>query len=353
MGILRTLLALAVVFAHSWTSGLVFVGGRNAVQLFYVISGFLISYILIERQTYRSLSGFYINRYLRLYPTYLVVALISLVVLLQDAGFLNVYRSIPLAAKIELIFSNALLFLQDWVMFSGVENGQLVFAADFRQSDVILYEGLLVPQAWTLGLELAFYLIAPFILPRRKLIWVLLLLSLSLRVILLLIGIGIKDPWSYRFFPAELAFFLIGALAHQILLPYYREKIGEKILPVARKVTLAMVIIVVIYPLIPLGEVVRSPMLMMLFIFAIPLTFIYQNGSEIDRLIGELSYPIYIGHLLVVRIVKEVAAAVGNADPYVICASAISFSILFAMILNKLIGQPMEKVRWRLKEGYT
>jgi hypothetical protein len=35
------------------------------------------------------------------------------------------------------------------------------------------------------------------------------------------LGIGTKDPWTYRFFPTELALFLIGALAHQVLRPIY------------------------------------------------------------------------------------------------------------------------------------
>ena len=68
MGTLRTLLAIAVVLVHSY--GFVMVGGRNAVQLFYMISGFLISYVLVERKVYKDTISFYINRYLRLYPIY-------------------------------------------------------------------------------------------------------------------------------------------------------------------------------------------------------------------------------------------------------------------------------------------
>lgn len=38
MGVLRFILAISVVFAHTY--GFLFVGGRLAVQLFYMISGF-------------------------------------------------------------------------------------------------------------------------------------------------------------------------------------------------------------------------------------------------------------------------------------------------------------------------
>ena len=72
MGILRTLLALSVVLDHlggGATNQLV--GGRLAVQLFYVISGFLISYVLTGTDRYQGATGhFYANRLLRLFPVY-------------------------------------------------------------------------------------------------------------------------------------------------------------------------------------------------------------------------------------------------------------------------------------------
>lgn len=58
MGTLRTLFAMSVVYAHLGTT--MFDGARNAVQLFYVISGFLISYILIERRPYPKATDFYV-----------------------------------------------------------------------------------------------------------------------------------------------------------------------------------------------------------------------------------------------------------------------------------------------------
>ena len=53
MGTIRLLLALAVVLSHSY--GYLLVGGRLAVQMFYIISGYLISYILIEAKSYHSI----------------------------------------------------------------------------------------------------------------------------------------------------------------------------------------------------------------------------------------------------------------------------------------------------------
>ena len=59
--------------------------------------------------------------------------------------------------------------------------------------------------------------LTPFILFKRKTIIILLFFSILLRLYLIKIGVGLKDPWTYRFFPTELAFFLTGALSNQII----------------------------------------------------------------------------------------------------------------------------------------
>ena len=87
MGILRTFLAITVVLSHSY--GHIFVGGRLAVQLFYIISGFLISYILIEAETYNSVGKFYWNRILRLFPAYYFISVLTFFVFLIQLSYLD------------------------------------------------------------------------------------------------------------------------------------------------------------------------------------------------------------------------------------------------------------------------
>ena len=108
MGSLRTFLALTVVLSHSY--GHIFVGGRLAVQLFYIISGFLISYILLEANSYKSLKGFYWNRILRLFPVYLFVSSLTLLLYfyqltyLDQVDFFETFKQLNLTGKIYLIF---------------------------------------------------------------------------------------------------------------------------------------------------------------------------------------------------------------------------------------------------------
>jgi len=114
------------------------------------------------------------------------------------------------------------------MLFLAIEAKKLVFTQNFSKSDLPLYPGLIIPQAWTLGLEISFYLIAPFILARKKILFLLLIFSFAIRIILHQIGLGREDPWVYRFFPAELAFFILGALSQQFLMPLYKRIIPKR-----------------------------------------------------------------------------------------------------------------------------
>jgi peptidoglycan/LPS O-acetylase OafA/YrhL len=351
MGLLRTLLAITVVLAHSpWNHGFVFVGGQLAVQLFYVMSGFLISHVIRGNQAYASPLRFYISRALRLYPIYYVVAALALIFrMAADPAFFQIYRIIPTAASVLLVGSNLLVFGQDWVMFSGVDNGQLVLTTDFRQSDVLLYEGLLLPQAWTLGVELSFYALAPFVLRSSRLVVLLLLLSLGVRTYVLSLGIGTQDPWTYRFFPTELRWFLLGALSNRFLLPWWERIVRRGLVWLPAAATGFLVILTVFYFVTPIDDGYKRRTLCASFLILLPLTFLFQNRSKLDRTVGNLSYPIYVGHLLAMSVLVLITPRLGVRDPLLISAANVVASLAFAFALNRLVGDPIESLRSRWK----
>ena len=79
------------------------VGQENAVELFYITSGFLISYVLQNNAGYRNAGRFYLSRALRLYPVYYVVAALALpAIAIGKPHFAELYRSIPPDATILL-----------------------------------------------------------------------------------------------------------------------------------------------------------------------------------------------------------------------------------------------------------
>lgn len=301
MGILRLIFAIAVVFAHSpWNDGSVLVGGQLAVQLFYVISGFLISHVLTSSDRYKSPRKFYISRWLRLYPIYYAVAFLALLVAAaKTPSFFGFYHSIPFSADLLLVFSNLCLYGQDWILFLGITHGHLHPSVNFTQSEFLLYRGLLIPQAWTLGIELTFYLIAPFVLRSKTKIFTLLGLSLMVRLFLLNKGIAMQDPWSYRFFPAELSLFLLGAISNQYLLPFWNNLLTNDRLRRLPEIAVGfLTAFSIIYFIIPVAPLIKGLTLLIAFLVLIPLAFIFQNHSRLDNFVGQLSYPVYIGHTL-------------------------------------------------------
>lgn len=80
MGLIRFLLALSVVIVHSSPLlGLEIIPGSQAVHSFYIISGFYMTMIFVEKYegTERPLYYFFSNRVLRLYPLYLLVIILT------------------------------------------------------------------------------------------------------------------------------------------------------------------------------------------------------------------------------------------------------------------------------------
>jgi len=326
-------------------------GGAHAVQLFYVISGFLMSLVLNENSSYHNTIKFYLNRILRIYPVYLSVAILSTIwLLIYDSDFIRVYQSIPSSAECLLIVSNFFIFGQDWVMFSGIEHSNLVFSTDFSKSEVFLFQGLVIPQAWTLGVELSFYLIAPFVLRSLRKIIALLVLSILLRIILVINGIGLHDPWTYRFFPLELALFLSGALAHRYILPFWNDFLRSNDHP--KIILLGMVYLIVFiffYGYVAIPEIIKFSLLFISFLFFLPIAFIYQNESKFDKKIGELSYPIYVGHMLVIWILGALSKKLEILDLHLIAIANLFGAVCFSFVLYYFVAMSLESSRSRIR----
>lgn len=126
MGLTRLLLALAVVVGHAGglvglqdESGrtVVFVTGRVAVQSFYLISGFYMALILDRVYSGpRSTYTFWVSRYMRLAPLYLLISVMTLAL----ATKLDSYSDYSAWVLAVAGFSNILLIGQDVFVFFGL-----------------------------------------------------------------------------------------------------------------------------------------------------------------------------------------------------------------------------------------
>jgi peptidoglycan/LPS O-acetylase OafA/YrhL len=356
MGIIRLLLALSVVAAHTTSFfGVHLVGGKVAVQAFYIISGFYMSLILNEKYLGKtgSYKLFITNRFLRIFPIFwtvlVLVALFSALLLILGHGggslqpYINYFSNgndMNIPAIFLLVVSNLFLFGGDIVMFTGINpaTGNLFFTKDFTMTSPRMHGFLLVPQAWTIALELMFYLIAPFLVRRKTwLIVTIIILSFGLRTYLYSHGLN-HDPWTYRFFPLEIAFFLLGTLSYRVYTKIQTYPFDPKVLWIAfGSMCLATL---GYYP----GNTSLSLEIpyFALITFGIPLVFLLTKTNKYDARIGELSYPVYICHMLMIAVLGFFAIP----EKYLGFAAAAG-SMLLAWILIKVVSDPIERFRQR------
>ena len=354
MGSLRTLLAIAVVLAHY--KGFYLTGGQLAVQLFYIISGYLMCTILYEGGPYsKNKKKFYFNRFLRLYPVYFVYAFISLFWLYfefhiaGDSEFRNVYSTIDLPGSVALIFSNIFIVGQDWIMFTGVDDNQFGLSSNFNDSEVQVWKGLVIPQAWTLGVEISFYLIAPFILLKKRIWMPILAASLVLRLLLMLDGIGLQDPFTYRFFPTELALFLLGAVSYNFVKPIVElNGIHRRAILVNCTVGF-MLFYCAIYFVLPMRHL-QSALVIICFIISLPILAFFQRSNKWDASIGKYSYPIYISHMLVIWICTFVGEKYDFSETLVFDLWVLVCVVLFSYVLLEFVDKRVESVRARVRK---
>ena len=351
MGLIRLLLAISVVVDHSNPLfGFSFVGGQLAVEIFFIISGFYMALILSEKYNRPSdKKTFITNRLLKIFPTYWVILILALIYELANAYFHNspneislfVHPSIQLNLFSFLYFllTNIIIIGQDIILYLGINihTGVLFFTSNYSLFNPPLYSFMVVPQAWSLSLELIFYFLAPF-LNRFRTKWLLLIMSLSLipRVILYHFGLN-HDPWTFRFFPTELLFFLSGIIAYRIFKFIENKDIKKWLLCLFYG---SYILSIIFYQYIPSNNI---KMWGLLFVTAMLLPFVFKltKRIKIDRFVGELSYPVYISHFLVIDFLTHFTPI--NHSFLSLVATIVS--ILLSIILLQFIMKPIDKIR--------
>lgn len=310
MGVLRIFFALSVLLGHIQLHWLI--SPIYAVQGFYIISGFYMSLILNEKYTTPASNlTFYKKRFLRLLPTYWLIASIAFVVALwyyhrgessiQLFDFLHFPANASIGTYAYIVFTNIFVFGQDVALFMGIspDDGNLFFSSSAYGEAYPLIRYMLLPVAWSISSEFFFYLLAPFVLRNKpRIIGLLLLLSLASNVITNYYGLN-DSNWRFRFFPSELIFFLTGYLAYLI----YRKLSGMSISRTYRyPVLFSTLVLLTILLRLNLPYAVHTIALLGLCLISIPYLFHSFRHDAHDRLIGEMSYPLYLIHPLFISI---------------------------------------------------
>jgi peptidoglycan/LPS O-acetylase OafA/YrhL len=372
MGLLRLLLAAAVVAEHSTPIfGLTFTGGHLAVRLFFIISGFYMALILTTKYTADHPNRYWLfisNRFLRIYPCYYVVLLLSLafyaaasfylhhpadrLVLWQtawrhgqiwglffvslcqltvvgmDAVCVFVYN---IAQGIHLPGPDTAAASVAWLPTAGADPSGIVPAWRF----------LFVPQSWTISIELLFYLVVPLLISwRTRNLVILAGLSLvSYFASCLFVYPALADLLGYFFFPFHLFLFILGMLACRHSAAFLAR--------VSRPFKIAMVAALfgglAFSQFLPAAP--RSFICVALVALSLPILFDWTKYSRFQKWVGDLSYPVYICHILVKWVLLGLAGVSkkGMTSPpgWLLLLGAIAL----AALLLWLVDYPID--RWR------
>ena len=156
---LRAVAVLPVVFYHAGLPG--FAGGFIGVDIFFVISGFLITSILAREldEGRFSLLAFYERRVRRIIP--------ALVVMLVASAAMAIWLLLPLELKdFNFHLRGTLLFVSNFTLAEKLD-----YFAPSAERQALLH-------TWSLAVEEQFYILFPLLLwalagrPRRVLLWV-------------------------------------------------------------------------------------------------------------------------------------------------------------------------------------
>ena len=351
MGFLRFSLAASVVFAHC--NVFFITTAQISVQLFFLISGFLISFILSKSGRYPSYRNFFLSRVLRLFPLYwicLVVTAIMFVVHFMvglDSSLIQLYSQLDFAYVVLLVLANIFVIGQDLIMFTVVDGEALSWSKTFRTGGIETWKGLLLPQAWTLSLELYFYLLAPALVKlRSSALITILVVIFGVRSLFISLGYDF-DPWVYRFFPFEGFLFVAGVLSFRTL-NFWRSVILAK-LAYSLWVTVAGLLLLLY--LISLVSPAYSFFLVGLIGFpVIPLLFNLSEHNRFDAVIGRYSFPLYISHFSLIYPTHFVFELLGlKAMGLLFGIVVFIFSFLVSTVWVFKFEQKIEIIRSKLK----
>jgi peptidoglycan/LPS O-acetylase OafA/YrhL len=340
------MLAFSVVAAHSGAPRYLAGMAAAAVPAFFVISGFYMSLVLTTKyRSPRAVTTFYTSRFLRLFPMYWAVLALAIglgtlpssgVVALDRVWTMpqNVSRLLLDGSAVSLVawVPNLLIVGSDVLRVLAVDAhaGIVAFPAGRETSTVRgLYQYLYLPQIWSVGNEIIFYAAAPF------------LVRVSTAKLALFAGAALCMRWAppslvwYHLLPtANVVFFVLGMIGYRALPAVQR-------LPVALLKSVAMVPFAVwlVWPLMGHARWLVVPA-WIIYGAGVPALFHLSQRWKRGAALGELSYPVYLCHMLFVY----PAAIFG---PFA-CVAVFAASCALSAVLVRFIDRPVETLRHRV-----
>jgi peptidoglycan/LPS O-acetylase OafA/YrhL len=307
-----------------------FRNGGNAVTFFFVLSGFLITYLLLKESNKTgtiSIKHFYIKRMLRIWPLYFLLVIIGTLMVPQVFSLLHINYEIPYTLG------------QTWFYYVFFLPGLVTF----------FFGHHLLEPLWSIGIEEIFYLIwAPLFKIGKKMILTILLSIIAIKVVLMIMAeVWIKEP----LFVYVVNTFRFEAMAIGGLGAYF---IFHRMKPLSNMILYKKSIQIVIYSILNIflifqtninntvwlavfnTPVISGLIVDFLFLYLIIGVSLIDNNifkfrNKFLSYLGEISYGIYMYHLLIIF------AVIQFLKKYLFGLDPILSTILFYTIVSVLV----------------
>lgn len=361
---LRFFAAIAVVITHIelikyqlgyssiWRDNmLVFELGSLGVIFFFVLSGFLITYLLMQEKAVKqtvAVKKFYIRRILRIWPMYYLVVLLGFLVLPNIHFIDNPYLNKLLDANFTPNFVLYLLFLPNlaFATFAAVPH---------------------IGQTWSIGVEEQFYLLWPLIVKHSKNVLKALLMVIGilivLKVIVLVLCKQMPDSSALKIIKPFLAMTKMESMAIGGIGAYYLFNGNEKIKWLMNNGLMISAVVVIIGLVYLTPPVIQDAIyLVYSVLFLVIILNVSSNPKSIFKLenrmfkmLGNISYGIYMYHLIVIAFVFAGLNYLGMEinDSFISQLMVYSLTIIITIFVSILSYSYFEKRFLNLKHKFT
>lgn len=339
MGIYRLLLSVLVVFFHTTT--LLGTVGYSAVFGFYIISGYCISMVL-DQKYQGGVWKFWLNRGLKLIPSYLAVLGCSIVVM-------NVFTD-----EAMFVASLSTYSLRD--ILNEVLLGYLT-----PRSAALLLNGFptIIAQAWTHSVQIFFYITAPFVCSiykrKEKIYWLLGAITLVFPIATALLKLDFPT-YRYRSVFGSYWIFFIGSTLY-----FKRDSIPK--IKNSSKYFIVLAITYVLMFSVGMDKAVLSEtkiyisvlIEVLMLIMASQMTY---NNVKMDKGCSVLSMGIYLTHMLaralavvIINNNKYLSMVFDGTQAWMIVIPVLVISVILAIVLYVCVDRPVEKIRKKVITG--
>lgn len=360
---MRFFAALAVVVTHIellksqylkpnlWKENkLIFELGELGVVFFFVLSGFLITYLLLQEKAATgtvSIRKFYFRRILRIWPLYFLLMLVGFFVLPHFSVFDHTYFT-------KFFKEN---FWSDFVLYLFILPNLAL--AMFKPVPHI-------GQLWSIGVEEQFYLIWPWLVKKSKnvlpILCMVIILCLGVKFILqLFLFSGGTDEWliNLKTFIATLKFesMAIGGIGAWAV---YEKK---KLRFLLSNGTLLISILLLLCTVYFTPDAIQDGIFILQSVFFLMIILnVSGNDNSFIRaenkllvFLGNISYGIYMYHMIVIAAVILIMnkAGIEISNQFIPQLIIYAFSILLTILVSWLSYTYFESYFIRLKKKVT